>query len=65
MNRFHRATRVLALALVAVLPLAAPAQVKIGVTLSTTGPAVGRTPSAALPRGPATGPYTATPRLRR
>ena len=39
MNRFHRATRVLALALVAVLPLAAPAQVKIGVTLSTTGPA--------------------------
>jgi len=33
------AARALAAALFAVLPLAAPAQVKIGVTLSTTGPA--------------------------
>ena len=31
--------RALAFALFAALPLAAPAQVKIGVTLSTTGPA--------------------------
>jgi branched-chain amino acid transport system substrate-binding protein len=39
MNFPRPAARVLAVALLAVLPLAAPAQVKIGVTLSTTGPA--------------------------
>jgi predicted 2-oxoglutarate/Fe(II)-dependent dioxygenase YbiX len=33
--------------------------------LSTTGPAVGRSPAAGPPRGASTGPYTATPRLRR
>jgi predicted 2-oxoglutarate/Fe(II)-dependent dioxygenase YbiX len=33
--------------------------------LSTSGPAVSRTPPAGPPRGPSTGPYAATPRLRR
>ena len=40
MQRFTRRVPALALALVASLPVAAIAQIKIGVTLSTTGPAV-------------------------
>ena len=40
MNRLRSAAAVLAMALAAALPLTAGAQVKIGVTLSTTGPAV-------------------------
>ena len=43
MHRFiRRAAPILALALAASLPLAAIAQIKVGVTLSTTGPAVSR-----------------------
>ncbi len=40
MNRLRSAAAVLGMALAAALPLTAGAQVKIGVTLSTTGPAV-------------------------